>query len=57
MYKEARKSRGKKVREFIIAARTANGVEDVKEVTEEEKKEIIEKWSELAKREGLGGRS
>ena len=53
MYKEARKARGKKIRNYMVAARTANGVEDVNEATEEEKKVIIEKWRELAKKERL----
>ena len=56
LYKEARRSRGKKIRNFVIAARTANGIEDVNEVTEEEKKVIIEKWRELAKKEKFVGR-
>ena len=47
IYKELRKSRGKPVQEFIIAARTADGLEDWTASTAEEREQILSRWYEI----------
>ena len=47
IYKELRKSRGKPLQEFIIAARTADGLEDWTASTLQEREQIISRWHEI----------
>ena len=47
IHKELRKSRGKPLQEFIMAARTADGLEDWTASTEEERGQIISRWQEI----------
>lgn len=47
IYKELRKSRGKNVENFIIAARTADGIDDWNESTALERDQIVSCWHKL----------
>ena len=47
IYKELRKSRGIPLQEFIIAARTADGLEDWTASTAQEREQIITSWHEI----------
>jgi len=47
IYKELRKSRGKNVQDFIIAARTADGLEDWEASTVSEREKIVSRWHEI----------
>ena len=47
IYKELRKSRGKNVENFIIAAREADGLEDWQASTALEQDHIVSRWHEV----------
>lgn len=44
VYKELRKPRGKSVEEFIITARTVDGLEDLHRSTALERDQIVSRW-------------
>ncbi len=47
IYKELHKSGGKPLNEFIMAARTADGLEDWTTSTVEEREQILARWKEI----------
>jgi len=47
LYQEMVKSKGKSVQNYIIAARIAQGYDEASEVTQEERDEIVKKWSHM----------
>jgi hypothetical protein len=47
LYQEMVKSKGKSVQNYIIAARIAQGYDEASSVTQEERDEIVKKWSHM----------
>jgi hypothetical protein len=47
IYKELHKSGGKPLNEFIMAARTADGLEDWTTSTVEEREQILARWQQI----------
>ena len=47
IYKQLHKSGGKPLNEFIMAARTADGLEDWTTSTVEEREQILARWQEI----------
>ena len=55
IHRELRKSRGKRVEDFVKAARTAEGIEDWDKSTEAERERVVAFWHEVQAELGNAG--